>query len=182
MEQTQTTPPYALSILRAPVQDGRDSGGMTDTVPEGWRTLWTAGRIAVRLGWNVVRHVCGARAAPGRSDSTHALSTATVRPFGQRERCGGPRAACDAKDKDVLRLHVAGGVRSRRQLARVVGCGKAAVSNCLGRARVAGLTDWAVVAALNEGEFEARLYPTQGNSTLKGRGGAPGAGLGLYPR
>ena len=68
---------------------------------------------------------------------------------------------------------MAGGVRSRRQLARVVGCGKAAVSNCLGRARVAGLTDWAVVAAPNEGEFEARLYPTQGNSTLKGRGGRP---------
>lgn len=76
------------------------------------------------------------------------------------------------KLEDVLRLHVAGGVRSRRQLVRVVGCGKAAVSDCLRRAQVAGLTDWAVVAALNEGELEARLYPTQGNSTLKGRGGA----------
>ena len=74
------------------------------------------------------------------------------------------------KIKDVPRLHVAGGVRSRRQLVRVVGCGKAAVSDCLRRAQVAGLTDWAVVAALNEGELEARLYPTQGNSTLKGRG------------
>ncbi|MDA8348741.1 MAG: hypothetical protein M0038_08040 [Pseudomonadota bacterium] len=74
------------------------------------------------------------------------------------------------KIKDVPRLHVAGGVRSRRQLARVVGCGKAAVSGCRRRAQVGGLTDWVVVAALDEGELEAPLYPTQGNSTLKGRG------------
>ena len=50
------------------------------------------------------------------------------------------------KIKDVLRLHLAGGVTSRRQLARIVGCGKTAVSDCLRRAQVTGLTDWAVVA------------------------------------
>ena len=63
------------------------------------------------------------------------------------------------KIKDLLRLHLAGGVTSRRQLAQIVGCGKTAVSDCLRRAQVAGLTDWPVVAALDEGELEARLYP-----------------------
>ena len=77
------------------------------------------------------------------------------------------------KIKDVLRLHLAGGVTSRRQLARVVGCGKTAVSDCLRRAQAAGLTDWSVVAALDEGELEARLYPTQGHSKLKGRRARP---------
>lgn len=71
------------------------------------------------------------------------------------------------KIKDVLRLHLAGGMTRRRQLARVVGCGKMAVSDCLMRAQVAGLTDWLVVAALEESELEERLYPTQANSTLK---------------
>lgn len=73
------------------------------------------------------------------------------------------------KIKDLLRLHLAGGVTSRRQLARVVGCGKTAVSDCLRRAEVAGLTDWSVVAALEEDELEVRLYPSQVNSKLKGR-------------
>jgi hypothetical protein len=73
------------------------------------------------------------------------------------------------KIKDVLRLHLAGGVTSRRQLARVVGCSKTAVSDCLRRAQVVGLTDWPVVAGLGEGELEARLYPSQANSALKGR-------------
>lgn len=63
------------------------------------------------------------------------------------------------KIKDVLRLHLVGGVTSRRQLARSVGCGKSAVSDCLHRAAAAGLSAWDVVAGLNEEELERRLYP-----------------------
>lgn len=45
------------------------------------------------------------------------------------------------KIKDILRLHLVGGVISRRrQLAHAVGCGKSAVSDCLHRAAAAGLT------------------------------------------
>jgi len=73
------------------------------------------------------------------------------------------------KIKDLLRLHLAGGVTSRRQLAQIVGCSKTAVSDCLRRAHVAGLSDWPLVAGLDEGELEARLYPSQANSKLKGR-------------
>ena len=64
------------------------------------------------------------------------------------------------KLKEVLRLHLVGGVASRRQLARVVGCGKTAVSDCLRRAAVAGLNTWEAVEAIDEGELEARLYPS----------------------
>ena len=46
------------------------------------------------------------------------------------------------KIKDVLRLHLVGGITSRRKLARAVGCGKSAVSDCLHRAAAAGLTAW----------------------------------------
>lgn len=44
------------------------------------------------------------------------------------------------KLKEVLRLHLVGGVASRRQLARVVGCSKTAtaVSDCLRRAERLG--------------------------------------------
>ena len=34
---------------------------------------------------------------------------------------------------------------------------------------MAGLTDWPAVAALDEGELEARLYPSQVDSKLKGQ-------------
>jgi transposase len=61
--------------------------------------------------------------------------------------------------KDVLRLHLVGGVTSRRQLARTVGCGKSAVSECLRRAAAAGLDRWETIAALDETELERRLYP-----------------------
>jgi hypothetical protein len=47
------------------------------------------------------------------------------------------------KIKDVLRMHLLGGVGSCRQLARVVGCGKSAVADCLRRAKVANLSTWA---------------------------------------
>jgi hypothetical protein len=52
--------------------------------------------------------------------------------------------------KEILRLHLVGGVSSRRQLARAVGCGKTAISECLRRAAAAGLTDWEAIAELDE--------------------------------
>ena len=63
------------------------------------------------------------------------------------------------KIKDLLRLHLVGGVSSRRQLARVVDCGKTAVTDCLRRAAMAGLNAWETIAELDEGELEKRLYP-----------------------
>jgi transposase len=63
------------------------------------------------------------------------------------------------KIKYILRLHLTGAVKSCRQLAQSVGCGKSAVSDCLHRARAAGLTNWDAVAALSEEELEKRLYP-----------------------
>ena len=64
------------------------------------------------------------------------------------------------KIKDVLRLHLVGGVTSRRQLARAAGCGKTAVSECLRRAAAAGLVRWEMIEPLDEGELLRRLYPT----------------------
>ena len=69
-----------------------------------------------------------------------------------------PRLAMQ-KIKDVLRMHLLGGVGGCRQLARAAGCGKSAVADCLRRARVANLNDWASVAALDEVELSRRLYP-----------------------
>jgi transposase len=66
------------------------------------------------------------------------------------------------KIKDVLRLHLLGGVGSCRQLARAVGCGKSAVADCLRRAKVANLSSWTLVAELDEMERSRRLYPTAG--------------------
>src|SRR6202165_6326682 len=63
------------------------------------------------------------------------------------------------KIKDVLRLHLVGGVGSCRQLARAVGCGKSAVADCLRRAKVANLSSWTLVAELDEAELSRRLYP-----------------------
>lgn len=65
------------------------------------------------------------------------------------------------KIKDLLRLHLVGGVSSRRQLGRAVGCGKTAVSDCLRRAAVAGLTTWEAIAELDEAQLEQRLYPSR---------------------
>ena len=42
------------------------------------------------------------------------------------------------KIKDILRLHLLGGVTSCRRIGRAVGCGKTAVSQCLQRAAAAG--------------------------------------------
>jgi transposase len=66
------------------------------------------------------------------------------------------------KIKDVLRLHLLGGVGSCRQLARAVGCGKSAVADCLRRAKVANLSSWTLVAELEEAELSRRLYPAAG--------------------
>jgi transposase len=64
------------------------------------------------------------------------------------------------KIKDLLRLHLVGGVSSRRQLGRAIGCSKTAVTDCLRRAAVAGLSAWEAIAELDEGELEKRLYPS----------------------
>lgn len=63
------------------------------------------------------------------------------------------------KIKDILRLHLLGGVTSCRRIGRAVGCGKTAVSQCLQRAAAAGLMSWEAVAALDEEALERGLYP-----------------------
>lgn len=63
------------------------------------------------------------------------------------------------KIKDILRLHLLGGVTSCRRIARAVGCGKTAVSQCLNRAAQAGLLSWEAVEGLEEEALEQRLYP-----------------------
>lgn len=63
------------------------------------------------------------------------------------------------KIKDVLRIHLLGGVTSSRRIGRAVGCGKTAVAECLQRAAAAGLDRWEAVAALDEGALAQRLYP-----------------------
>jgi transposase len=73
------------------------------------------------------------------------------------------------KIKDILRLHLAGGVRSRRQLARMVGCGKTAAAECLRRAAIAGLSHWAAVEELSEEELEGKLYPKVSAATAPRR-------------
>lgn len=69
-----------------------------------------------------------------------------------------PRLAM-RKIRDILRLHLVGGVSSCRQLARAAGCGKSAVADCLRRAAEAGLDRWETIAALDESDLEQRLYP-----------------------
>jgi transposase len=63
------------------------------------------------------------------------------------------------KIKDILRLHLLGGVTSCRRIGLAVGCGKTAVSQCLQRAAAAGLTRWEAVAELEEEALERALYP-----------------------
>ena len=73
------------------------------------------------------------------------------------------------KIKDVLRLHLLGGIDSRRQLARAVGCGKSAVSDCLRRARVAGLLEWGQIAELDEEQLASRLIEANNATGNTGR-------------
>jgi transposase len=63
------------------------------------------------------------------------------------------------KIKDVLRIHLLAPRTSARQIARAVGCGKTAASDCLRRAAAAGLRTWETVVDLDEDELEQRLYP-----------------------
>jgi transposase len=77
-----------------------------------------------------------------------------------------PRLAM-RKIKDVLRLHLVGGISSCRQLAGAVGCGKSAVADCLRRAAAAGLDRWEAIAELDEGELERRLYPANAAPTIR---------------
>ena len=89
-------------------------------------------------------------------------------PFFQKGSDGVAQARLSVKKiKDLLRLHWVGGISSRRQLGQAVGVGKTAVSDCLRRAAVAGLTRWEEIAELDEGELEKRLYPSASD------GGAP---------
>ena len=53
------------------------------------------------------------------------------------------------KTREILRLHLVGGVASRRQVARAMGCSKTAVSDCLRRAAAAGLSAWEAIEALD---------------------------------
>ncbi len=66
------------------------------------------------------------------------------------------------KIKEVLRLHLLGGVASCRRIGRAVGCGKTAVADCLRRAAAAGLGRWEDVEGLDEEALEQRLYPGGG--------------------
>ena len=70
------------------------------------------------------------------------------------------------KIKDILRLHLLGGLTSCRRIGRAVGCGKTAVAECLQRAAAAGLTSWDTVAGLPEDALEAQLYPKSSPSKL----------------
>jgi transposase len=63
------------------------------------------------------------------------------------------------KIKEVLRIHLLGGVTSCRRIGRAVGCGKSAIAQCLQRAAAAGLMSWEAVSALDEQALEQRLYP-----------------------
>ena len=69
------------------------------------------------------------------------------------------------KIKDILRLHLLGGVMSCRRIGRAVGCGKTAVAECLQRAAAAELTSWDAVVDLDEDVLASWLYPT--SSSLK---------------
>ncbi len=61
--------------------------------------------------------------------------------------------------KNVLRLYFAGGIQSRRQLARAAKISKSAVAELLQRAAHAGLSDWGAIETLDEAALEALLYP-----------------------
>ena len=73
------------------------------------------------------------------------------------------------KIKEILRLHLLGGIKGARRIGRAVGAGKTAVAECLRRAGAAGLTDWAGVEALDETALKQRLYPTKSGLRLPGQ-------------
>jgi transposase len=71
------------------------------------------------------------------------------------------------KTREILRQKWALG-RSHREVGRSLGLSVGMVSTTLGRAEAAGLTTWAVAAALSETELEERLYGS-GRSTDRPR-------------
>jgi transposase len=72
------------------------------------------------------------------------------------------------KIKEILRLHLLGGIGGARRIGLAVGCGKSAVAECLQRATAAGLTHWAAVEALDEAALEQRLYPAKAGGRSPG--------------
>ncbi|MGH8665504.1 MAG: hypothetical protein ACREUX_14675 [Burkholderiales bacterium] len=60
-----------------------------------------------------------------------------------------------------------GAISDARRIGLAVGCGSA-VGECLQRATAAGLTDWALVEALDEQSLEHRLYPAKAGSRGSG--------------
>jgi len=60
--------------------------------------------------------------------------------------------------KDLLRMKWSLGL-SHRQIAGALSIGPTTVTNCVQRARLAGLESWEAVEALSNEELEARLYP-----------------------
>ena len=140
---------------------------MTDAIPMGWRTpfrrhdghrsglmLDTSGGLPdCDPRWRERSPACtpGARGP----ESTQTVPAATLRAFWQRERCGGPREACDASNQRLSATALGG--TSRRQLALVVGCSKTAVSDYRTRAQLAGLTDWPAVSGLDVGPHTAAV-------------------------
>jgi transposase len=63
------------------------------------------------------------------------------------------------KTREVLRLKLELG-RSHREIARTLGMGVGTVSECVARARAAGI-DWAAAETLDDVALESRLYPSK---------------------
>jgi transposase len=59
--------------------------------------------------------------------------------------------------KTILRLYLSNGIRGSRLIAEAAQCSKTAVNETLGRARAAGITDWAQIEADDERALEIRL-------------------------
>ena len=69
------------------------------------------------------------------------------------------------KIKEVLRLKFAND-RSIRQISKSCDVGRTTVSDCIGRAKKAGLT-WPLPADLDDKAIEDLLYPSVKNGSLK---------------
>ena len=67
------------------------------------------------------------------------------------------------KIRDVLRLKHANGV-SERRIAKAVDMARSTVADCLGRARVAGVS-WPIPDEIDDAELERRLFPAHTNAS-----------------
>ena len=67
------------------------------------------------------------------------------------------------KIRDVLRLKLGQGVSDRR-IAKAVGMARSTVADCLGRARVAGIS-WPIPVGVDDAELERRLFPAHANAS-----------------